>query len=224
MDFLFKIMLGIHIVTGSTGLIVGTIVAALPKGNKLHKTLGTIFLYAMIISGTISLYLATAHPNLFLFVIGIFTIYLSLSGYRIQKLRNLNNGQKPKIYDWIITYTMLAFAIIFLGYGLKNLFTNHINLGILFSFFGAISANFVRQDFYVLRGKWDYKYYWVATHISKMMGAYIASVTAFGVVNSQILKPIPELAIWMAPAFIGTYFITKWRLNIKNGTMKVFNI
>tara|TARA_R110000868_G_scaffold216817_2_gene466973 strand:+ start:199 stop:429 length:231 start_codon:yes stop_codon:yes gene_type:complete len=75
---IFKIVLALHIIFGTTGLLLGTTVLLRKKGDRLHKNLGKIFTTAMVGTGLAAFYLSYVHPNLFLFTIGIFTIYLSI--------------------------------------------------------------------------------------------------------------------------------------------------
>src|SRR5688500_12009560 len=89
MDMTFKILLGIHIVSGTIALLLGPVNLIRRKGDKLHKSVGKIFAYCMYGAGLTSLILATIHPNQFLFIIGVFTLYLTLTGYRSIALSRL---------------------------------------------------------------------------------------------------------------------------------------
>ena len=82
MDILFKTFLALHILGGATGLITGTINMVRKKGDKRHKQAGKIFLYAMLTAGVSSLVLSVLHSNYFLFIVGVFTIYLVSTGER----------------------------------------------------------------------------------------------------------------------------------------------
>jgi len=76
MEETIKILIYTHAFFGGIGLITGIGNLILKKGNSLHKKMGKLFSYAMVISSLISLILAKMpnHKNLFLFLIGIFTI------------------------------------------------------------------------------------------------------------------------------------------------------
>jgi uncharacterized membrane protein len=51
MENLFKIVLVLHISGGAIGLIAGTINLMKTKGDRLHRTVGKAFLFAMITAG-----------------------------------------------------------------------------------------------------------------------------------------------------------------------------
>ena len=69
-ELIFKILLVIHIIAGSIGLITGTINITRKKGDKLHKNVGLFFLYGMIINGIAGLLMTLIHSNPFLFIVG----------------------------------------------------------------------------------------------------------------------------------------------------------
>jgi hypothetical protein len=47
-------------------------------------------------------------------MIGIFTIYLSISGYRMLKLKKVHQGQKPELGDTALSLLMGVASLIFL--------------------------------------------------------------------------------------------------------------
>src|ERR1700741_2129010 len=96
MEQLIKILIYIHAGFGGIGLITGIISICIAKGGLLHKKSGLIFSYSMIISALLSLVIARMphHENLFLFLIGIFTIYLVLAGNRALTLKRKTVADK----------------------------------------------------------------------------------------------------------------------------------
>ena len=48
----------------------------LPKGGKRHQKIGRLFVTGMMLTGGSALFMAQIKPNPFLFIIGVFTIYL----------------------------------------------------------------------------------------------------------------------------------------------------
>ena len=71
LNFTFKILLFIHILAGTTGLVTGILNIVRKKGDKPHKKIGRLFLYGMIINGIAGLFMSIIHFNLFLFIIYI---------------------------------------------------------------------------------------------------------------------------------------------------------
>ena len=138
-------MIYVHAFFGGLGLAagIGSIVAK--KGSGIHKKMGKLFSAGMLISSTISIPIAWMpnHKNLFLFLIGLFTIYLVLSGNRALKYRHKN---KPQAMDKVISGGMFIFSVIMVSIGGFNL-TSHLNTGLLYLFFGGFGLFFAIIDF-----------------------------------------------------------------------------
>lgn len=205
MKTLFNIFLALHIIGGAVGLFSGTINIIRKKGDKKHKLAGKFFLYGMLLAGFSALLISVMHPNYFLFIVGVFTIYMTGTGERYLFLKKLLSGQKPILIDWIHTGSMLLFGLAFIVFGIK-LFLQQEKFGIVFVVFGFISLRFVYTDWQNYTGKAKKKNYWLLSHLQRMTGAYIASITAFLVVN----KILPGIIVWLLPTLILTPLITIW--------------
>lgn len=206
MQEFFTVLLSIHVLGGSVGLMTGTFVLFRPKGDRQHKLWGKFFAYGMLVSATVSLILSSIHFNPFLFIIGVFTLYLVVTGLRYLRLKQLHKTQKPAALDWLIFAVMTLFAFLFLGYGVF-LLTRHNNFGFVLIVFGLISALMLRSDWLTFKGKIKLNNYWLLLHLQRMTAAYIASLTAFLVVNNTFL---PGIIAWMLPTIIITPLIIKW--------------
>ena len=68
----------------------------------------------MIVTSIIALILSGLKPNLFLFIVGIFTLYLVGTGQRYLKLKNLLKEEKPETIDWIYSGGMFVVGFIFI--------------------------------------------------------------------------------------------------------------
>jgi hypothetical protein len=205
MEILFKILLLLHIFGGGVGLLSGTINIIRKKGDKKHKLTGKFFLYGMLLSGVSALALSVMHPNYFLFIVGIFTLYMVSTGERYLFLKQLLNGQSPIFLDWILAGSMLVFGIAFIVFGIK-IYLQQEKFGLVFLVFGYISLRFVYSDWQNYTGKAKHKNYWLLAHLQRMTGAYIASLTAFLVVN----KLLPGIIIWLLPTILLTPLIFIW--------------
>jgi uncharacterized membrane protein len=200
---LFKIVLPIHILAGTVSLLLGSVVLIKRKGDAIHKKSGLIFTIAMIITGLSAFIISYIHPNLFLFIVGVFTIYLASTGFRMIALKNIHKGQKASGVDYLLTLLMFLASLSFLYIGIKNTFAGN-NFGIILSLFGAVSLRFCFVDYRNYTGKTTDKLAWLKNHIGRMIGAYIAAFTAFIVVNNTFL---PDLIAWSLPTIVGLYFI-----------------
>ena len=206
MDTLFKMVLIIHIIAGSIGLFTGTINIIRKKGDKPHVLVGKFFFYGMIINAIAGFIMSIMHENIFLLIIAVFSFYMTATGQRFLSLKKLDKGQRPKSIDWMITSTMILFAISFIVYGVL-LIASQKNFGIVLVVFGMISLLMARKDIALYRGKIKFKNYWLLLHIQRMIGAYIAALTAFLVVNNTYLPPI---VAWLMPTVILTPLIFYW--------------
>ena len=219
MDILFKAFLILHIISGSVGLLTGFLNLIRKKGDKNHKAIGKIFAYAMLITGFSSLVLSVMHPNYFLFIVGVFTIYMVGTGNRYIYLKILNNDVKPKLIDFILTSTMMITGVLFIILGVWNLIKSN-SFGIVFIVFGIIGLGFVRADFKNYKGNLVIKNYWLTAHLQRMIGGFIAALTAFLVVNAKYFpEQIPLALYWLLPTLILVPLIVKWskQYRIKTG-------
>ena len=124
MEFIVKIGIYIHAFFGTIALLSGLGSMLFQKGSKNHKKSGKMFSISMIISSVLSLPIAWMpnHKNMFLFLIGIFTIYLVLSGNRILLFKNKS---KANLLDKFISGSLFFSAILMLVFGILHLHEFH---------------------------------------------------------------------------------------------------
>jgi len=205
----FKIFLIIHIAGGSAGLIAGLINIIQNKGGKRHKLIGKLFYFSMLMAGFSSLVLSCLHPNYFLFMVGLFTLYMVGSGQRYLKHKKIETQGIEKI-DWVISTIMLIAGLLFAGLGIWSLVKTNL-FGLVFLAFGSLGLLFVWQDFLNFNKKSSIKNYWLVGHLQRMTGAFIASITAFLVVNAKYFPDsIPGFVYWLLPIITFTPLIVKW--------------
>lgn len=194
----------VHALLGGIALLSGTVVLMLKKGTLLHKRLGNVFFYTLLISSIISLIVSVAegHENAFLFSIGLFTLYLLGSGKRAVKQLK---GEKQDILD-----AGMAFSMIIIGLAMivgPYLLLGKIN--VVLAVFGAIGVLNAALDLRLQRKPYDYQKS-LTKHLSKMIGGYIAAFTAFIVVNNVL----PGNWGWLAPTAIGGAYIAYWIVTV----------
>lgn len=215
MHSIFTIFLFIHIISGSIGLISGSLNILLKKGGKTHRRIGNVFYGGMILSSTSSLILSYLHLNPFLWMVGIFTLYMVATGKRYIYLKLLGINQEPKLLDWCLSIGMLIAGTVLLVMGLHHLIKSN-SFGLVFSVFGMLGILFSYADLQNFRGKTKTKKYWLLAHISRMTGAYIASLTAFLVVNVQHFPmEVPAILVWLMPTILLVPFIFRWSRKVQ---------
>jgi uncharacterized membrane protein len=209
MNIIFNIFLLLHIVGGSVGLLSGMLNIIRKKGDKNHKLTGKIFFVSMLTAGASSLVLSFLHPNYFLFVVGVFTLYMVGSGQRYLKHKQQYKPDSKRI-EWAMTILMLLAGLLFIGMGILTIIKSNL-FGIVFITFGSIGLLFVRQDFKNYFDKTTIKNYWLIGHLQRMTGGFIAALTAFLVVNAKYFpEQIPSFVYWLLPTIILTPLIIKW--------------
>ncbi len=209
MNLAFNIFLMLHIIGGSVGLVSGLLNILRLKGDKVHKRIGRIFFVSMIVVGVSSLALSIFHPNYFLFMIGVFTLYMVGSGQRYLSHKKHDTIHSKKV-DWALTIFMLIAGVLFVGIGILTILKSNL-FGIVFTTFGCLGLLFVWQDIYNFNGKSAIKNYGLICHLQRMTGGFIAALTAFLVVNAKYFpQQIPGFVYWLLPTIILTPLIIKW--------------
>jgi len=215
MESFIKILIYIHAFFGGLGLTAGIVSILVRKGGKVHKLWGKIFSVSMIKSSLLSLIVASfsGHENMFLFLIGIFTIYMVLAGNRALTLK-VSIKNKANALDKGISYMMFAIAVVMLIFGTICLVKNN-NLWTLFFFFGGIGLLMTYRDFRAFKEFTTNNKVAIVSHIGRMVGAFITSVTAFIVAGLSI----SNLLVWLLPTLLGIPYIVFWIRKIK--TVKI---
>lgn len=218
MEPAIKILIYIHAFFGGIGLITGIGSMIVKKGKTLHKRMGKLFSIGMLTSSILSLIVCCFpnHHNIFLFLIGLFTIYLVISGNRALAFKN---KIEANLTDKITSGAMLFFSVVMISLGVYYQW-NTIDNGILFTFFGAFGLYMTVKDFIFFRNLSKENKNWLFKHIGKMIGALIATVTAFIVAGLGI----GNIIAWITPSIIGTIYIISWNRKLKSKTVKTIKI
>ncbi|SFN96414.1 hypothetical protein SAMN04487989_107114 [Bizionia echini] len=209
MEDIIKIAIYIHAFFGGIGLITGIASIIVKKGSKNHKRMGKLFSIGMFTSSLISVPISWMpnHENLFLFVIGVFTMYLVLSGNRALTFKNKAQA------NWIdksISGIMLLFSIFMMVFGIYLIFKSNTT-SVLFLFFGVFGLRLTCIDFKFFKNPQNSKNAWLIAHLIKMNGALIASITAFVIAGVGI----SNLIAWLTPTLLGTIYIVYWKRKTK---------
>ena len=206
MENIIEIFIYIHAFFGGVGLITGIASIVVKKGRLNHKRLGKWFSWSMIISSAISLVIARMpnHINTFLFLIGIFTIYMVLAGNRALTFKSIKKT-KANLTDKLVSGSMAFSALLMIGFGINGLINGYSH-SILFLFFGLIGLFLPYGDYKLFKSTLENRKLWLINHLSRMLGALIASVTAFIVAGMHQ----DTLWAWITPSVLGTAYIIYW--------------
>lgn len=194
----------IHIIGGATSLLCGLVAMLTQKGGRPHRLAGKIYFGGMTAVFIGAVVVAIAHRNDFLLMVGFFSYYMTVRGYRILSLKKLDRGQKFAPLDWIIISVSAIFIFTLITWGVWA-WMQGSSMGIVGLVFGLIGLTFLVNDIKSYVNPPTEKMHWWYTHISSMGGSYIAATTAFIVVNIQL--PHYQWVLWIIPSVIGGVLI-----------------
>ena len=227
----YKIILLVHVAFGFSALATGIVPMVAKKGGKVHKFWGNVYYWSMfgVFVTTLMLFgLRPAQLKLqFFLCIAILSFYFTFSGDRVLKMKK--SATQATVLDRVAAGLALACGLAMLGYavygivGLQNYF-----VAILFAVFGTLISVNAREDLRLFFGKIDSeKMHWYFGHISKIMGAYTATVTAFCV---NMTRYLPEdasaywqLIPWLSPGLllgVGAAYYAKRQKEKRNMPVK----
>jgi hypothetical protein len=200
---IFKAILIIHILFGSVALFVAPAAMLTRKGGLWHRRWGKIFFWAITGVAVTAVGLSLIRSGLFFLLVALFSFYLALTGYRV--LYRKTPQQRPGKVDWTAASTMFLGSLALIAYGAFRVLTS--SFGIIAIVFGAIGLLLAMSDLRDFRHHPADKMAWWYSHMTRMLAAYIATVTAFSVVNFKFLPPLPR---WLWATAIGTAGIVIW--------------
>jgi uncharacterized membrane protein len=185
-----QILLLMHIAFGGAALTVGGFAAFAKKGSPIHVKAGRIFAIVMFCTAFTAISLSVIRPNGFLLAIGLFTLYLTGSGWLWARRMPMS---KRKAWGNYFGYFGLA-AAFYMGYEAYNGGNIQIVLVVFASILFGLSAF---DTFQTSLPKEP-----ISKHGGRMGGAYIAAFTAFVVVNINL-----GIWGWLGPTIIGVPMI-----------------
>jgi uncharacterized membrane protein len=198
----------LHIIAGIAAFFVAPVALIAKKGGRMHIFWGNLFFYAMLLAAFTALLITIYQPNTFLFLVAIFSVHLSVSGYRASAARKIAKGYMHNLIDKGIAYGSLTTYMILTGWGVYVvLLLTNTDFGYIAMVFGAVGLRFSVSQVYKLYKPSTEKMDWWYLHMQGMVGAYIAAVSAFSAVNFYFLPPLVR---WLWPTVIGSIGLTVW--------------
>ena len=213
MEKLSTILIVLHVIAGFTAFFLGPIAIFTNKFGRSHRITGRIFSIAMTVVFVTAVVVSIYKSNTFLFMVAMFSFYSVVSGIRILKLKSLGTKKKAKWYDWAIHGTFFMTCVCFLVFA-GYLVNQHgiIPLAILSGLFAIGGFASVRTNLKPFFRTEQPKIFWLDYHRANMIGAYIATVTAF---SAQQMHFMPFLLQWTWPTLVilplSAYFNRKYR-------------
>jgi len=205
MPTLEELTLWIHIAGGTVALVAGVGALITKKGGFRHRGAGKVFLVSMgVVVGTVVILLPLDPTPLraILTLVAIFSGYLAFSGYRA--LSRKRPAQTGHLVDWTAAGSVIL-ACLGLGVWGISWVLDGRSFGIVMLVFGGIGIAFGTMDIRLFRTSKSEE--WMVNHLQRMIGAFIATVSAVSAVN---LTPVMGITAWLWPTVIGVPIIYYW--------------
>jgi len=217
MENFVQILIYIHAGLGGLALLGGLVAMGTKKGGRWHRGGGSVFFWAMMLSALLATVIALlpGHWNPFLFAIGVFTLYLVLSGRLALRYKALAANANLQV-DKFVSLAMILLGGGMIGYPVGQALGGG-DWNIVLIIFGAIGLSLALRDMRYFKDLERLRENWLRLHLTKMVAGFIAATTAFFVVN----EVLPGLWGWLTPTVAGTIFISYWRRKLQKRSAKV---
>jgi len=212
METLIVTLRWIHIVAGTLALGLAPAAMLTVKGGRAHRRWGKIYFWSMAVVAATAVILGLWRPKIFLALLAVFSFYLAFSAYRALFRKRPAPGQGPRAIDWaaaLVTFSASAALVVL---GLLQPGPSWKRVGFVPVVFGALGIVLSGLDVWKFARPPADKNAWWFDHMGGMLGSYIATVSAFSVVNFTFL---PTAVRWLWPTAIGIPLITLWIIYYK---------
>lgn len=201
-----SIVLVAHVSAGFVALFVAPGAMATRKGGRWHRRWGKVFFWAMAAVAASATFLAATGGDPFLLLVAVFSFYLAFFGYRVLYRKRPTRGERASMLDWSVTVATLLASAALAVYGVAQLLSGS-DFGAVAVAFGAIGCAFSGRDIGQMVHPPEDPRWWWFVHMGNMLGAYIATVSAFSAVNFDFLPPLVR---WLWPTVVGGSAIFVW--------------
>jgi hypothetical protein len=206
---MLSILLIIHVSAGYIGLLtaLGAMsVKTFGFKHVWHIRFGKVFFWSMMVVAISAIPLSLYVENIFLLLIAVFSAYLTHGGWRYSQ----NHTGAIRAIDRFSIYLAMLTGVSMLLYGLYMLMIKD-SQGITLSIFGAILLAYSLRELKFFKKEKLENNQRIAMHLSHMLAATIASITAF-VVTNITFEPI--FLLWLSPSIIITPLIVYWNIKL----------
>ena len=206
MDTILGALRFLHVAGGFAALVVAPVAMITAKGGSTHRRWGKVYYRAMVVVGSTAVVLGLARPNPFLTMMAVFSFYTAFSGYRALRHKRPEPARRD-LAAWAMALLTLAVSIGLVVLGITAPSPLWQRLSIVAVVFGALGAFLASLDLRALAHPPADPMRWWYAHMTRMLGSYIAAVSAFSVVNFTFM---PLTTRWLWPTLIGTPLIALW--------------
>lgn len=205
-------MLYLHIAAGTIALFSAAAALATRKGGKVHANVGRVYAIGMTVVFLTAVPLAIFGADVFLLLIAVFSFYLVFAGWRFA----VNRSGRPQTVDWaaiaILGLTgvgMLVYGALLLGEG-DGQWVTMLVFAVIAVALAAADAVYLRRQTRSHKGGGRQR---LQRHLTNMLAATIATVTAVMVVNVDME---PVWLPWILPTLVVVPVIVWWNRRVVN--------
>jgi len=202
-------LLILHISAGYIGLLAaaGAIsIKMFDLNHRWHIRFGRVFFWAMMFVAISAIPLSLYAKNVFLLLIALFTGYLAHGGWRFAN--NHTGGIRGIDQASIIIAAVIGIGMCLFGFYMT---ISGDKQGITLGIFGLILCGYARRERSIFKQKPLENNQRIAMHLTQMLAATIASVTAFVVTNIDFE---PAFVMWLAPTVLLVPVIVYWNIKL----------
>lgn len=197
----------VHILAGMTALFVAPVAMVTAKGGPAHRRWGKVYFWMMAVVAVTAIPLGFWRPNYFLMLVAVFSFYAAFTGYRVLYRKRPDRGDRARPIDWTAASVTFVASAALVAFGLLKPAPIWVQLSPVAVAFGALGLfQSLRDVVRFVRPPTERNAWWF-DHMGGMLGSYIATVSAFSVVNFGFL---PTAARWLWPTVVGTPLIVLW--------------
>jgi len=197
----------IHILAGTIALFVAPVPMLTAKGGRTHRRWGKVYFRAMAAVALTAVVLAVWRPVVFLALLAVFSFYSAFSGHRALFRKRPREGAHASALDWTSAIVTFAASATLAVLGVLKPSPAWERVGVVPVIFGGVGMVLSGLDLWKFaRPRADRNQWWF-DHMAGMLGSYIATVSAFSVVNFTFL---PTAVRWLWPTAIGTPLVAAW--------------
>jgi hypothetical protein len=203
MENLIQGLLGIHVVAGFLAFFAAPVALFTLKGGAVHRRFGKYYLCLMSVVSATAIVIALYRPIAFLALVAVFSFYFAFKGYRVLQRKH----SPATAVDWIGAVLMVGSGAGLITLGAVQPAGFPMPSPAVSLAFGVVAVLFGGFDIVqFLRPPADKNAWWYS-HMSGMLGSYIAAVSAFSAVNMKFLPPTVR---WLWPTLVGVPVIFLW--------------
>ena len=202
----YIVLLVIHIAAGSVALLSVPVTLLTAKGRANHVLAGRVYTGAMTGVFVTALPLAVITSSVFLLFVAVFSFYMVFAGWRFAR----NRRGRPHPVDWVAAGIMTLTGLGMWGYG-GVLALGGDSQWVTMVLYGAIALSFGLVDLRFHSRPAGPGFRRIARHLTNMLGATIATVTAVAVVN---VDTNPVWIPWILPTVAIAPLIVWWNFRV----------